>query len=451
MMKLHFETHIDWTGDSSPCFQAALAAMNARLALPKGTRLESGGLSARLYEPPAPGSRCRSGFLVRGVRKVGAVHDAVLVSWALEGPDGRLCGCSWDLHLESPGKPLELVLWSEEARRPMPLPEALKATLRALAKEASAPRPRAGRLVGEAPFRALAMAPDGRLAATIDTKAVLWIWDLSTGAPLAHTKAGRSPMRPPEAIAFSPDGSRLVTGAKELVVYDARTAKPLVKLAGHPKGHVSALAWSADGSRIASSSALYVAGADNSVALWDAVRGRRVALWKRSLPANVAFTPGADKLTFTSMDEEENVLVRINLSTGKVSERSLGYSRPFRTTRFSGGLALSQDRPGITLLNDALAERGALALRGWRPPFHIAAGTDGRKLIVGEHVGQRLALVDAVSKRLKNLVVPRIKGLADATINGVAASSDGSRFAAIAGYALALFDGTGTLLLPPEP
>lgn len=448
-MDLHFETKVSWTGDESPCFDAALAALNAGTTRPKGARFV-GGLSIRIYSHPKPGSRCRTGFLVRSVKKSGYLHDVVLVSWALLGPGDKLCASSMDLDLQSPGKPMELSLWNEEARHRLPIPDELKATLRALAKGASASRPRAGRLVGEAPFSALALAPDGRLAATIDTNAVLWIWDLVTGAPLAHAKAGRSAMRPPEALAFSPDGSRLVTGAKELVIYDARTAKPLAKLAGHPKGHVSALAWSADGSRIASASARHVVGADNSVALWDAARGKRLAQWKRPLPANVAFTPGSDGLTFTTLDEQ-SVLARVNLSSRAVSEKSLGYYRPFRTTRLSGGWALSRDRPDITLLDDALEERDVLALRGWSPPFHLAAGTAGRTLIVGEHTGQRLALVNVASKRRKALAVPPARGLADATIAGVAASTDGRRFAAIAGYALALFDEKGTLLIPPEP
>jgi hypothetical protein len=67
------------------------------------------------------------------------------------------------------------------------------------------------------------------------------------------------------AVAFSPDGSRIVSGAGErgergpgeVKVWDARTGQELLSLKGHTKG-VTAVAYSPDGSRIASASREYL-------------------------------------------------------------------------------------------------------------------------------------------------------------------------------------------------
>ena len=69
------------------------------------------------------------------------------------------------------------------------------------------------------------------------------------------------------AVAFSPDGSRVVTGSQDstLRLWEAATGRPIGEpLDGHTEG-VTAVAYSPDGSRVASSST------DDTVRIWPAM------------------------------------------------------------------------------------------------------------------------------------------------------------------------------------
>jgi WD40 repeat protein len=77
------------------------------------------------------------------------------------------------------------------------------------------------------------------------------------------------------AVAYSPDGSRLVSGSGDGVVgvWDAATGEELAMLAGHREA-VTAVAYSPDGARIAS------ALSDRTIRVWDARCGAEVAVMR---------------------------------------------------------------------------------------------------------------------------------------------------------------------------
>ena len=73
------------------------------------------------------------------------------------------------------------------------------------------------------------------------------------------------------ALAFSPDSSRLASGSSDTTVriWDTATWESLQTLAEH-SGKVNTLAWSPDGSRLASGSA------DTYAFIWDAASGEEL-------------------------------------------------------------------------------------------------------------------------------------------------------------------------------
>ena len=87
------------------------------------------------------------------------------------------------------------------------------------------------------------------------------IWDTDTGenGPLT-SNTGRVC-----AVAYSPDGTRIVSGSHEgtLKIWESGTGAEIATLTGHA-GTVNAVAWSPDGTRIVSGSA------DNTLRVWDA-------------------------------------------------------------------------------------------------------------------------------------------------------------------------------------
>ena len=122
--------------------------------------------------------------------------------------------------------------------------------------------------------RAVAWAPDGKrwvvglmgnLATSVD------VWDTETQEVTTRYTGHTGPVRGVLAVAFSPDGKRIVSGGfdRRVRVWDAKTGQEQLVLPGH-NPTVSSVAFSPDGHWVISG------GHDNAVKVWDSTTGKQV-------------------------------------------------------------------------------------------------------------------------------------------------------------------------------
>jgi WD40 repeat protein len=107
-----------------------------------------------------------------------------------------------------------------------------------------------------------AYSPDAkRIAAGIEGTGDIQVWDAGAGRLLTTLKGHAAPV---DALAFSPDGSRIVSGSRDktIRVWDAATYDPLLVLGDHDEA-IASLAFSPDGARIHSASP------DGTVRIWE--------------------------------------------------------------------------------------------------------------------------------------------------------------------------------------
>jgi WD40 repeat protein/tRNA A-37 threonylcarbamoyl transferase component Bud32 len=146
-------------------------------------------------------------------------------------------------------------------------------------------------------FCRVAFSPDGRLVAGI-TRAdgVLLVWDAATGQERLRAPHESSRL---SALAFRADGKRLATGGSDQTIrlWDPESSQPLAVLRGHASD-VTTVAFSPDGQRLASG------GTDQTVKLWDLATGEEVLTLRghTSVITAVAFSPNGHLLASASED-----------------------------------------------------------------------------------------------------------------------------------------------------
>jgi WD40 repeat protein len=253
------------------------------------------------------------------------------------------------------------------------------------------------------PVTSVAFSPDGTRVVTgtglqTSTREAK-VWDARTGMYLFDLKG-----HPPAAgrgeemsVAFSGDGKRILIADKTARVYDATTGALQLELKVHGDG-VNCAAFSPDGTRIATGSRVDNAGLVN---VWDARTGKAVFDWRahETGTTRLAFSPDGTRIVTGGWDQALRVW---ETQTGKLLLEAKGMTDYDSGVTFSpnGKRIVAGRDDGTARVIDAQTGAVLLELKG-RPRavglfrmttgLSVAYSPDGTRIATGGGSGNRWA------------------------------------------------------------
>ncbi|MEQ1839613.1 MAG: AAA family ATPase, partial [Verrucomicrobiales bacterium] len=228
------------------------------------------------------------------------------------------------------------------------------------------------------------------------------------------------------SVAFSSDGTRLASGSEDAKVklWDVATGEEDATLSGHTSG-VTSVAFSPDGTRLASGSE------DAKVKLWDVATGKEVTTISghTSGVTSVAFSPDGTRLASGSEDAKVKLW---DVATGKEVTTISGHTSGVTSVAFSpdGTLLVSGSgsRDRTVKLWDLATGKDVTTLSGHTSGVtSVAFSPDGTRLASGSE-DKKVKLWDVATGN----EIATLSGHM-AYVNSVAFSPDGTRLASGAG------------------
>ncbi|GAB4434168.1 MAG: serine/threonine protein kinase [Chloroflexi bacterium OHK40] len=247
---------------------------------------------------------------------------------------------------------------------------------------------------------ALAFSPDGRLLASgAQDDTIIRIWDVADAAEVRQLEGHTGWIR---SLAFSPDGRLLASGSTDqtVIIWDAASGERLRTLEGHTD-FLGNITFSPDGASLVSVSR------DGTARLWDVASGRQREEFAYTAPVDpqsgapfwltgVSFSPDGGQVAVGSISGSVYIL---DAASGRQERELQGHNGwvVIRGVSYSpdGSLLASASLDGTVHLWSARtgADRGILQQRGLRL-LGLAWSPDSERLVTSSDTAGSVAVWD---------------------------------------------------------
>lgn len=221
---------------------------------------------------------------------------------------------------------------------------------------------------------AVAFSPDGSRMISGAADKIIRLWDVQSGREVRRFEGHTGSVK---GLAFSPDGKRILSGSNDKTVrlWDVATGNELSRLEGHKEG-VSHVRFSPDGKVAASGSW------DHSAKLWNLTDGRLIhSLECGDFVVGVSFSPDGGELATGSWDHS----VRLwDVKTGQELRRFKGHTDKVGDVTFTPDgmriLSSSTDQT-LRLWNVLTGHEVSRCQVGADAGWAVAVSPDGRRAL----------------------------------------------------------------------
>lgn len=236
-------------------------------------------------------------------------------------------------------------------------------------------------------LEAVAWSPDSTRIASGAWDRTVQVWDASSGETIA-SYGGHSKII--QAVAWSPDGTRIASTDQSypgrVQVWDARTGEEIIAFYGDT-AFVSDLAWSPDGTRIASTGSMF----ERLVHVWDAQTGEALLTYRDhpSAVCKVAWSPNSARIVSASREPDGTIQIW-DASSGE----TLLTLR--QEKNWTGACAVAWSPNGKRI---AAATSGTARVEVWEASRgrHVATSLHGASAIAWSADSQRLASATSIT------------------------------------------------------
>ena len=167
----------------------------------------------------------------------------------------------------------------------------------------------------------IAWSPEGLRLASAGVGTEVRVWDATTGHDIVVYKGHAGMLADVFALAWSPDGTRIASACsaasldKTIHIWNATKGGKILHYDSHygllPQFSVSAVAWSPDGTRIASTCG------DKTLRIWNATTGRPISTIKVASDwvSDIAWSPVGQRLALANGNHTAQIL---DINTGAI-------------------------------------------------------------------------------------------------------------------------------------